>query len=322
MFVKKLKDISKSQLNEVIKAIVLLLEVKVKTAKNDKRYADLIIQDATKMLEVKYWDYEDNRDFIDSLLPNEIIQIEAIVGEYQGQLQLTIKHIERVEKDINMEDLIPASSWGLEKLKKGLEYFYEKVETPHLKRLLDEMIFCEEYYEKFCTYPAARQIHHNYYYGLLQHTLEVLKFAYTVAATKNLSKLQQERLIVMAMLHDWAKIMEYKPLPGIGFTEEGSMLGHIFLGAHTTLNKINEIEDFEHEDKLIIINGILGHHGKLEFGSPVMPKTIEAQILHHADLMSGDIESIKSFIEDQEEDGDAFTKKLWNIGTEFYKGTK
>ena len=123
----------------------------------------------------------------------------------------------------------------------------------------------------------------------------------------------------MAMLHDWAKIIEYKPLPNVGFTEEGTMLGHIFLGAHNTLNAINEIEGFDQEDKLIIINGILSHHGYLEFGSPVLPKTVEAQILHQADKMSGDVESIMTFISEQEDEDEAFTNKLWNMGTNYYK---
>ena len=57
----------------------------------------------------------------------------------------------------------------------------------------------------------------------------------------------------------------------MGFTEEGTMLGPIFWGL-ITLNAINEIEGFDQEDKLIIINGILSHHGYLEFGSPVLPK--------------------------------------------------
>lgn len=97
------------------------------------------------------------------------------------------------------------------------------------------------------------------------------------------------------------------------------MLGHIFLGAHTALNIMNEIKGFDEEDKLIILNGLLSHHGKLEFGSPVLPKTVEAQILHHADKMSGDIESILSFMQQQEDNSDSFTGKLWNMGTDYYR---
>ncbi len=320
MLIKQLKEIDRNHLNQQIEMIAMLVEAKVKTTKNEKKYADLILQDASRRMEAKCWDYEENQQFFQDLSENEILQLTVLVGEYQGQLQLTVKRLARVpEGQVKMDDLVPISDWGLETLKKGLGYFYEKVEAPHLRELLDRMIFNEAYFEKFSTYPAARQVHHNFYHGLLQHVLEVLKYSYSVAVTKKLSQRQLERLIVMGLLHDWAKIYEYKPLPSIGFTEEGTMLGHIFLGAHQALNEMNEIEGFNQEDKLIILNGILGHHGRLEYGSPVLPKTVEAQILHHADKMSGDIESILSFLREEETKEEPFTGKLWNMGTEYYK---
>jgi len=324
MSIKQLKDISKNYVSQTFEITVLMSDVKVKASKNGKRYADVIIQDATKMIEAKYWDYEDNVDLINSLSSEDPINIKAVVGEYQGQLQITIKKIEKADMDnINIGDLIPTSTWGIDNMKNGLDFFYEKVKTPHMKQLIDRMIFSNDNFKKFSTHPAARQVHHNFYHGLLQHTLEVLKFGYTVATTKKLSERQIERLIVMTMLHDWAKTMEYKALPSVGFTEEGTMLGHIFLGAHTTLNVIDTIDNFDLDDKLIILNGILSHHGLLEYGSPVLPKTIEAQILHQSDKMSGDIESIMSFVSDQENEEDTFTTKLWNMGTDYYKkGTK
>lgn len=324
MSIKQLKDINKNYISQSFEITVLMSDVKVKSSKNGKKYADVIIQDATKMMEAKYWDYEENQELIHSLTSEDPIHIKAVVGEYQGQLQITIKNIEKANLDnVNMGDLIPTSTWGLESMTNGLNFFYEKVKSPHMKELIDRMIFSDDYFKRYSTHPAARQVHHNFYHGLLQHTLEVLKFGYTVATTKKLSERQVERLIVMTMLHDWAKIKEYKALPSVGFTEEGTMLGHIFLGAHETLNVINDIENFDVDDKLVILNGILGHHGQLEFGSPVMPKTIEAQILHQSDKMSGDIESIMSFMADQEEEEDAFTSKLWNMGTDYYKrGTK
>lgn len=320
MSIKQLKDINKNYISQTFETIVLMSDIKVKASKNGKRYADVIIQDSSKAMEAKYWDYEENEEFINSLSSEDAINIKVVVGEYQGQIQITIKQIEKANMDnINIGDLIPTSNWGIDSMKNGLDFFYEKVKSSHMKKLIDRMIFSNDYFKKFSTHPAARQVHHNFYHGLLQHTLEVLKFGYTVATTKKLSERQIERLIVMTMLHDWAKIIEYKPLPSVGFTEEGTMLGHIFLGAHTTLNVINEIEDFDQDDKLIILNGILSHHGHLEFGSPVLPKTVEAQILHQADKMSGDIESIMSFMADQENEEDTFTTKLWNMGTDYYK---
>jgi 3'-5' exoribonuclease len=305
-------------MNKTIEAIVLIVETKVKTARNDKVYADMIIQDASKQVEAKYWDYAKKEKFTSSIKEDEPVKIKCVVGEYQGRIQVTIKSIEKIEENIDLDKLIPSSDWGTDKLEKGLKYFRDLVEENHLQKLLDLMIWDEKYYAKFCSHPAAKRVHHNFRQGLLQHVLEVLKFAYTIAKTKNLTEKQISRLIVMCFLHDWAKIIEYKSLPAIGFTDEGTMLGHIFLGAHHTLNCMNQIDNFDEDDRLVILNGILGHHGKYEYGSPVLPKTVEAQILHLADVTSGDVESIISFSND-DDSKESFTPKLWNMGTDYFK---
>ncbi|MGV8147147.1 MAG: 3'-5' exoribonuclease YhaM family protein [Alkaliphilus sp.] len=318
MLIKNLKEIDKDYMNKTIEATVLIVETKVKTARNDKVYADMIIQDASKQVEAKYWDYAKKEKEISSINENDPVKVKCVVGEYQGRIQLTIKNIEKIEGDFDLDRLIPSSDWGTDKLENGLKFFYDLVEIEHLRKLLDLMILDEKYKEKFCSHPAAKRVHHNFRQGLLQHVLEVLKFAYTIATTKKLTKRQTSRLIVMCFLHDWAKIIEYKSLPAIGFTDEGTMLGHIFLGAHHTLNCMNQIDNFDEDDKLVILNGILGHHGKYEYGSPVLPKTVEAQILHLADVTSGDVESIISFSND-DDSKESFTPKLWNMGTDYFK---
>ncbi len=315
----QLKEITKEHLNEVLPFTVLISDVRLKKTKTDKVYADLTVQDASKIMEVKCWDYEKYQQTFEEIEANDPVEIKGAVGEYNGQLQLTVKEVRKLPKgEFNVHNLIPTSTWEYEDMEKGLRVFYEKIETPEFRKLLDELIFSETYYEKFMTYPAAKKVHHNFYHGILQHTLEVLKYSLTVAKTKKLTQRQIDRLMVMAFLHDWAKIKEYAPLPKNDLTDEGLMLGHIFLGTHEALNVINTIEGFREEDKLIILNGLLGHHGALEYGSPVLPKTVEAQILHQSDKLSGDIESILSFM-DENRDEESFTPKLWNMGTAYYK---
>lgn len=315
----QLKELTKDHLNEVLGFVVLISDIRVKKTKTDKTYADLTVQDASKIMEVKCWDYEKYQQIFEEIEANDPVEIKGAVGEYGGQIQLTVKEVRKLPKgEAKVQNLIPTSTWDYEAMEKGLRVFYEKIETREFQQLLDELIFSDTYYEKFMTYPAAKKVHHNFYHGILQHTLEVLKYSFTVATTKKLTQRQIDRLIVMAFLHDWAKIKEYAPLPKNDLTDEGIMLGHIFLGTHEVLNVMERIEGFKEEDKLIILNGLLGHHGALEYGSPVLPKTIEAQILHQSDKMSGDTESILSFMEENR-DGESFTPKLWNMGTGYYK---
>jgi 3'-5' exoribonuclease len=318
MKVDQLAEVTKEQLNKDIEARAFLSEIKIATAKNGKKYANFVLQDSTKSLEARVWDYEDNETMFNNIKKGNIIDIKATVTEYQDKLQLTIKEVFLVEEEIDLSKYIPTSSWNYDKMQGNLMEFYDKVQSPHIKKLLDELIFSEDYYKVFCEYPAAKTVHHNFYHGLLQHVLEILYYCNTVAKMKRLSQIQIDRMIAIAMLHDWAKIIEYKKLPELGITTTGSMLGHIFLGAHHAMSVIEKIENFPENDMLIIINGILGHHGTYEWGSPVLPKTVEAQIVHEADKMSGDVESIMSHIEQNKDREEEFSGKLWNMGTDYY----
>ena len=317
----KLKDLSKEYLNQTVELVVLIGGVTLKRTKSDKVYADVVVQDSTKRMETKCWDYEQFEDVFTEVSEDQPVKIKGLVGEYNDRVQLTIKDIRPIkEGSYDLGDFIRKSDWDLKMMEKSLKVFYDKVESPEIKELIKRLIFSEPYYSRFTTYPAAKMVHHNFYHGILQHTLEVLKYALTVATTKKLTQRQIDRLIAIGLLHDWAKIKEYHPLPKLDLTDEGIMLGHIFLGSYQVEKEIETIEGFSKEDRLVILNGILGHHGALEFGSPVLPKTVEAQILHQADKLSGDVESILQFTEDHSEEDESFTPKLWNMGTGYYKG--
>ncbi|MEN1759097.1 HD domain-containing protein [Anoxynatronum sibiricum] len=314
----KLNQITREHLNQELRLTLLLTSIEIKSARSGKSYADFRVQDQTQKTTLRFWDYQPKNSELE--LPM-IIDCAILVGEYREQLQLTLKKWEpTAQTGITVDQLVRSSRWNPEKMQGWLQDYYEYIEAVHIRELIQRMVFEEPFYEKYCTYPAAKTVHHNFMYGILQHTLEVLKYVKMVAGTKKLTQRQLDRLLAMTFLHDWAKIIEYEPVPSENMTVEGRMLGHIFIGAHHTKKMMDAISNFDETDALIILNGILGHHGAYEWGSPVLPKTVEAQILHQADKLSGDIESILSFTEDQAAREDPFTDKLWNMGTDYFKG--
>ena len=88
-----------------------------------------------------------------------------------------------------------------------------------------------------------------------------------------------------AMLHDVGKIMELSDFPENDYTDEGQLLGHIFIGAELIRDTAAKIEGFPQKLVMLLMHCILSHHGELEYGSPKVPETIEAFILHCADNM-------------------------------------
>jgi 3'-5' exoribonuclease len=93
----------------------------------------------------------------------------------------------------------------------------------------------------------------------------------------------RDLLISTALLHDVGKIIELSDFPNIDYTDEGELIGHIVMGSELIGAEADKIEGFPKELKSLIKHSILAHHGEFEYGSPKLPKTIEAFLLHVAD---------------------------------------
>lgn len=145
---------------------------------------------------------------------------------------------------------------------------------------------------------ASSGNHHDYDYGLLEHTLEVVEIALQIARAERLhSRISEDTLVVAAILHDIAKVYEYELIPGTALwrkSEYRKLHRHVaggvvwlerWLAARGTSVDSGWLLRIEH--------AMLAHHGRLEWGSPVEPRTLEAQILHYADMLSAHPASIE-----------------------------
>ena len=107
----------------------------------------------------------------------------------------------------------------------------------------------------------------------------------------------RDLLVATAMLHDVAKVKELSQFPMNEYTDDGQLLGHIVMGSEMVHEAASKIEDFPKTLESLIKHSILAHHGEYEFGSPELPKTIEAFILHCADNMDAKTKAIEEAIE-------------------------
>ena len=144
--------------------------------------------------------------------------------------------------------------------------------------------------------PAAKSVHHAYISGLLEHTLSVVKLAVNIWDHYS-DLVNKDILIVGSLFHDVGKIFELDIYKCFEYTDAGKLLGHIIIGIELINRYISRINDFPVELKDLIVHMIASHHGHLEFGSPEMPKTNEALILHYIDDMDSKINSFKSIFE-------------------------
>jgi 3'-5' exoribonuclease len=206
-----------------------------------------------------------------------------------------------------------------------LGFIDHHIRVPQLARLVREIL--EEHADLFKKMPAAKTMHHGYSGGLVEHVWSVTRVCtllikhYSVYYDALNPPLDRGVIVAAAILHDIGKLREldYHPVEA-KYTKHGTLIGHIVLGRDMVRDKAREIGDFPEETLLLLEHAILAHHGKMEFGAPKVPLTIEAMIVHYADEIDAKInavasERMRSTTEDE------FTGKIWGVENRaFYKG--
>ena len=199
--------------------------------------------------------------------------------------------------EYDVSDFIP--SLDEDKIKKLLDTVKKDitaVENVQLKNLLNLLFNDSKFVKDYSHSPSAITHHHNYVGGNLEHTVGVIRLCKSIC--EMYEGINKDLVIAGAILHDIGKLREYETGAAIEKTSEGNFIGHIVMGDRWIREKIADLrkkgKDFDQdlEDKLCHI--ILSHHGKYEFGSPRMPQTIEATVIHAADMMDS---QVKNFIQ-------------------------
>jgi 3'-5' exoribonuclease len=219
-----------------------------------------------------------------------------VTEDYQGSRQLRIlEMIPTGEEEIDFRQLIPASSRSTQELEEELDMRLAELQDIQLGNLLREWFEEPTFRELFATAPAAKQIHHARLGGLLEHSLEVVTLGLVMA---RLYGANQAMVTAGALLHDVGKIYEYSWFPVLDLTDQGRLLGHITIGYQL----LQERGKYLNGEKLLHLGHIiLSHHGEIEYGSPVRPQTLEAMIVHEADLASGRLRAAADALDQGEE---------------------
>jgi 3'-5' exoribonuclease len=196
---------------------------------------------------------------------------------------------EDVADGFDFYDLVESSERDVEQMLRVILGVIEKdIEEPHLRALVKAIL--TENLDPFKKMPAAQNMHHSFTSGLLEHVWSMTRIASFLADhyARYYCKLDPpfDRGVVIAavVLHDIGKIRElrYHPVE-TRYTKEGYLIGHVQMGRDMIREKAATIDGFPEETLLLLEHAILSHHGKREFGAPVLPQTIEAILLSFID---------------------------------------
>ena len=250
--------------------------------------------------------------------------VQAQVESYNGELQLNVRYINTVEalrdlgrdlQEYDPELLVQATPYDREALWQELRQLAETEIRPPLGPLV--LTVLERYREEFLVCPAALRYHHPYLGGLLEHTWFVTRHA--LASLAIYPELNRDLVLAGAILHDLGKIKELANPPAPERTVPGHLLGHVVLGWEMVRAAAQGL-DFPDPTLLVQLEHILlSHHGTMEFGSPVVPKTREALLVNFLDDLDAKLKMMSQHLESDAGEGD-FTSYNRALQRDLYKG--
>lgn len=304
--------ISEIKSDVVVSGVYLVKSASKSMASTGNSYLNIVLGDNTGTIEAKKWDIEE--DDLSIFVAGNIVSITGEGNLHKDKVQLIIKRAFKVdEKDIDITNLIVESPIPINELKKSFEYYFNLVKDEELKIILKEVF--ENNIDKYNDYPAAVSNHHDFYHGLLFHSISMCKIAESIMPLYE--GINKDLVITGCLLHDIGKIIEFSGPVATKYTIEGNMLGHISIG-HSIVKEIIDKNKLNSEKTLALENIILSHHGKYEFGSPVLPKTIEAQLVSMIDDLDSKMMTLQKAYKNTK-DGE-FTEKIFSFDNRsFYK---
>ena len=301
----------------------LVLEKQQRTTKQNKPYLSLTLGDKTDQIEARVWELGDPR-IAKVFDRGEMVKVRGSVSRYDERAQLKVDQLRvALASEADKMDMLPATTRDVGELWAALEAVVASITNPDLKRLLTTLLADAALAQSFREAPAARQLHHAWLGGLLEHVVSLLGLADRVAA--HYPMLNRDLLLTGVILHDIGKIRELSWETGFDYTVEGVLLGHIQMGVELVEKTIAGLPGFPDRLRTLVVHMILSHHGKLEFGSPKLPMIPEALVLNFVDDLDAKMQAIASEFEKSAREGrapDEMTGKVRSLDQRQLLNTK
>jgi 3'-5' exoribonuclease len=307
-------DLAGFEEGKLFDSFFLVLAKQQRTTKNNKPYLNLILGDKTGQLEGRVWELSDPRIARD-FERGDIVKARGSASRFDDRLQMKIDQLRKAAPgEADKTDLLPATTSDVDDLWRQLMGCVESFTEPHLKLLLTTLLNDPQLAQAYREAPAARQLHHAWLGGLLEHVVSLLKLADRVVP--NYPMLHRDLLLTGVILHDIGKLRELSWEVGFEYTVEGTLLGHIQMGIELVEKTIDSLPDFPPRLRTLVLHMILSHHGKLEFGSPKLPMIPEALVLNFVDDLDAKMQAMASEFEKSAREGkapDELTGKVWSL---------
>lgn len=299
---------------------LLVLSRNSGTTKKGSTYLKITLGDQTGKINGNLWDPEKGGDH---LKVGEVVNVWAGIEEYNGNLQIKITDVQESVDDAS--SFAKSTKFNPEFLWSEIVHIVDSFKEPLTKFVAEEILLQPQFAAAFQKAPAAKVVHNAWIGGLLEHVWSLCTMAEMIVPhyQRNYKKeISRDKVLFGLIMHDAGKIVEYD-YKSIAFkrTDIGIFTNHLVLGPAWVYETANRFQDKKSNFKLErahLMHVLAAHHGRIDWGSPVKPASIEAILVHHLDNLDAKVLHALEYIEGNQGEAENFSERSWVEGTEFY----
>lgn len=292
----KITDISPG---DVIHSVFLVSSCEVRQTRNGDPYLRMILRDREgDSIDGLFFGVSDGD--ISAVTSGEPFEVDGEADEYRNRVNIKINAMRPSAEVWDAAAHLPRSKHDPEDLVAAAAEAIDGIKSPAIRNVMRTILSDSEVTARLARWPAAKTRHHAWLGGLVEHTVEMLKIALTVASV--FPRLDRDLLVAGVILHDLGKLQELELAADIEYTVAGNLEGHMVQGVQI-LDRALADNDVEDEVATLLRHLVLSHQGQLDYAAVVEPMIPEAIALHYIDQLSSQVRPAIEDIEAAENRG-------------------
>lgn len=278
--------INQMKKDELFEGFYLIKKAELRKTRAGKDFLAMTFQDDSGEISGNLWDAQSHN--VETFTAGKVVHMEGRREVYNNtpqvnQIKLRLPEDGEPNDPADFKEKPPVN---VADVKEYLEQMVFKIENATWQRIVRALY--RKYHQEFFTYPAAKTNHHAFESGLAYHTATMVRLADAIGDIY--PELNKSLLFAGIMLHDLAKVIELSGPDNTEYTVRGNLIGHIALIDEEITKVVTELNiDDTREEVTVLRHIVLSHHGLLEYGSPVRPKIMEAEIIHMIDNIDAEM---------------------------------
>lgn len=261
-------------LNQEGKVSLLCLITKADIGRTNKNapYLSLTLEDSSGVLDAKYWNLTEEQSKL--YKAGMVVKATGDLISFKNAWQLRVRGLE-IQEDADVTDYVRQAPMDRHEMEEQINAIVDGMKDDTIRTITQKLL--DQNKDKYYTWPAAVRNHHNFPGGLAYHSLTMANLAKPVL--EQYEFLDGDLLMAGILLHDMAKTEELSAAILPEYTNAGNLVGHISMMNNDIDRIAVQMGVEDSEEVMLLKHMILSHHGKMEFGSPVLPMIPEAEVL-------------------------------------------